>query len=42
MIEQEQIAIMRHILYSVLRKWIKHYEGLPEVIPMSTPSKTHR
>lgn len=30
---QEQIAIVRHVPFSVLKKRIKHHKGLPEVLP---------
>jgi hypothetical protein len=30
---QEQIAIVKHVPYSILKKRIKHHKGLPEVMP---------
>ncbi len=30
---REQIAIVQHVPYSVLKKRIKHHKGLPEVMP---------
>jgi len=30
---RELIAIVKHVPYSVLKKWIKHHKGLPEVMP---------
>jgi putative transposase len=30
---REQIAIVRHVPYAVLKKRIKHHHGLPEVMP---------
>ena len=33
MIGREQIAIARHVPLSVLKKRIKHYQGLPKDVP---------
>ena len=30
---QEQIAIVKHVPFSVLKKRIKHHKGLPEIVP---------